>query len=96
VQSTRWPISTARFRRTVPYEKLPQYRLSRDQYAESRQQLDLKDTREYLVLGDISAVADHIADALGAFNIGIDPKSPAYSKLGIEVFQFAFLFLPTI
>lgn len=43
--------------------------------------------REYLALGDISAVEDHIVLALDAFQIDLDRKSTAYPKLGMEVLR---------
>jgi hypothetical protein len=72
-----------------PYDTLPEQGLSAAQLAENREQLivDLKDMREYLALGNISAVEDQITDALNAFNIDLDRKSAAYPKLGIEVLR---------
>ena len=65
------------------------YGLSPAQLAEDREQLaeDLKDFREYLALGDISAVEEHVNDALDAFQIDLDRKSAAFSKLGMEVLR---------
>ena len=72
-----------------PYETLPAYGLSPAQLAENREQLaeSLKDFREALALGDISAVEDDIVDALDAFQIDLDRRSVAYPKLGIEVLR---------
>jgi hypothetical protein len=72
-----------------PYDTLPEHGLSAAQLAEDREQLtvDLKDMREYLALGNIAAVEEQITDALNAFNIDLDRKSAAYSKLGIEVLR---------
>ena len=72
-----------------PYETLPPYGLSPAQLAENREQLaeSFKDFREALALGDISAVEDHIIDALDAFQIELDRQSVAYPKLGIEVLR---------
>jgi integrase len=72
-----------------PYETLPAYGLSPAQLAENREQLaeSLKDFRDALALGDISAVEDDIVDALDAFKIGLDRQSIAYPKLGIEVLR---------
>jgi hypothetical protein len=72
-----------------PYEKLPPYWLSPEQLALAREHLaeDLREMREYLALGDISAVEHHIAEALDAFQINLDRQSAAYSKLGIEVLR---------
>ncbi|MET4120973.1 hypothetical protein ABIB85_007380 [Bradyrhizobium sp. JR1.5] len=63
--------------------------LSPAQLAENREQLaeSLKDFREALALGDISAVEDDIVDALDAFQIDLDRRSVAYPKLGIEVLR---------
>jgi hypothetical protein len=73
----------------TPYDELPSHGLSPAILAENREQLteDLKDFREYLALGDISAVEEHISDALDAFHIDLDRKCAAYSKLGIEVLR---------
>jgi hypothetical protein len=72
-----------------PYETLPEHGLSPAQLAERREQLttDLKDMREYLALSDISAVEVQITDALHAFQIDLDRRSAAYTKLGIEVLR---------
>jgi integrase len=72
-----------------PYENLPAQGLSPAQLAENREQLaeSLKEFREALALGDISAVEDDIVDALDAFQIGLDRRSVAYPKLGIEVLR---------
>jgi hypothetical protein len=48
---------------------------------------DLQNMREYLALGDISAVEHHITEALDAFQINLDRESAAYPKLGIEVLR---------
>lgn len=71
------------------YETLPAYGLSPAQLAENRQQLaeSIKDFRDALALGDISAVQDDIMDALEAFQIQLDRQSLAYPKLGIEVLR---------
>jgi hypothetical protein len=72
-----------------PYETLPAHGLSPAQLAEDRAQLaeDLKDMRDALALGDISAVEDHIIEALDAFQIDLDRQGVAYAKLGIEVLR---------
>jgi hypothetical protein len=73
----------------TPYDELPQHGLSPAILAENHQELveTLKDFRKYVALGDISAVEDHINEALDAFNIDVDQQSAAYSKLGIEVLR---------
>jgi hypothetical protein len=72
-----------------PYDSLPPQGLSRAQLAERRKQTteSLRDFRDALALGDISAVQDHIDDALDAFNIDLDRQGNAYSKLGMEVLR---------
>ncbi|MBR1276535.1 site-specific integrase [Bradyrhizobium sp. AUGA SZCCT0283] len=72
-----------------PYETLPEHGLSPAQLADQRQQLgeELTDMRECLALGDISAVEDHIEEALSAFDIRLDRQSGAYPRLGIEVLR---------
>ena len=72
-----------------PYETLPEHGLSAAQLAENREQLadDLKDMRENLALGNISAAEDHIIEALAAFDIDLDRKSAAYPKLGMQVLR---------
>ena len=72
-----------------PYNTLPAHGLSPAQLAEYRQQLaeSLKDFREALALGDISAVQDHIAEAEDVFQINMDRQSPSFHKLGIEVLR---------
>lgn len=71
------------------YETLPAHGLSPAQLAENREQLadSLKDFREAVSLGDISAVEDHIEEALSAFDINLDRQSGAYPRLGIEVLR---------
>ncbi|MBR1233142.1 hypothetical protein [Bradyrhizobium sp. AUGA SZCCT0182] len=58
----------------------PAHGLSPAQLAENREQLaeSLKDFRDALALGDISAVQDDIVDALDAFKIELDRQSVAY------------------
>ncbi|MCP1967348.1 DUF6538 domain-containing protein [Bradyrhizobium elkanii] len=72
-----------------PYETQPAHGISPAQLSDRRQQLDedLRDMRERLALGDISAVQDHIEDALDAFDIKLDRQGTAYPKLGIEVLR---------
>jgi hypothetical protein len=71
----------------TPYDALPKHGLSPAILAENRQQLaeDIEDFRDYLALGNISAVEEYVNDALDAFHIDLDQSSAAYSKLGMEV-----------
>lgn len=73
----------------VSYETLPTHGLPPAWLAEDRAVLaeDLKDMRDALALGDISAVEDHIIEALDAFQMDLDRQCAAYSKLGIEVLR---------
>jgi hypothetical protein len=73
----------------IPYEEMPSHGISPTQLEEHRRQLaeDLRDMREYLALGDISAIEDHINEALDAFQIDLDRHGTAYPKLGIEVLR---------
>src|SRR6267378_1218027 len=72
-----------------PYETLPEHGLSPAQLAENREQLtvDLREMRECLALGDVSAVQDHMIEAMDAFQIDLDRQSAVYPKLGIEVLR---------
>jgi len=72
-----------------PYETLPAHGLSPPQLADRRQQLaeELRDMRGYLALGDITAVEEHIEDALDAFQVGLARQGAAYPKPGIEVLR---------
>jgi hypothetical protein len=73
----------------TPYDELPPHGLTSAMLNENREQLaeSLKDYREALALGDISAVEDHIVEALDAFQIDLDRQGVAYPKLGIEVLR---------
>lgn len=73
----------------IPYDELPPYGLTPVMLKEDREELaeSLKDYREALALGDISAVEDHIVEALDAFQIDLDRQGVAYPKLGIEVLR---------
>jgi integrase len=73
----------------TPYDQLPPHGLSPDILTAQREfdAENLRDMREYLALGDIAAVEDHIGEALDAFSIDLDRKSHAYPKLGIEVLR---------
>lgn len=73
----------------IPYESMPAHGWSPAILGEQRQQLseDLAAMQERLALGDVSAVEDHVNDALDAFNIDLDRHSPAFSKLGMEVLR---------
>jgi hypothetical protein len=68
----------------IPYEQWPQrgiplqvFRDSHDELIDTQRLL-----REAAAVGDISAVRDHVDDALEAFGIEVDPSSEAYAKLG--------------
>jgi hypothetical protein len=71
------------------YEDLPKYGLSAAQLALSRKYLaeDLEYMRNALALSNISAVEHHVADALEAFGINLDPNSRSYLALGIAVLR---------
>lgn len=73
----------------MPYDTMPAHGWSPQQLADHRRQLDedLRGLGEDLALGDISAVEDHIADALDAFDIQLDRKGVAYPRLGIAVLR---------
>lgn len=73
----------------IPYDELPPHGLTPAMLKESRDELaeSLKDYREALALGDISAVEDHIVEALDAFHIHLDRQGVAYPKLGIEILR---------
>lgn len=72
-----------------PYVTLPEYGLSNAQLAERRAQHTqmLKDTREYLALGNVAAVSEHIDDALDTFSVNVERKGPTYLKLGMAVLR---------
>jgi hypothetical protein len=73
----------------TPYDGLPPYGLTPAMLKENREELaeSLKDYREALALGDITAVEDHIAEALDVFHIDLDRQGVAYPKLGIEILR---------
>ena len=72
-----------------PYETLPPGGLSVAQLNDNRAQLadSLSMMREALALGDVSAVEDHVAEALDAFGIKLSPGSLSYPHLGIAVLR---------
>jgi integrase len=73
----------------TPYDQLPPHGLTPAMLKENREELaeSLKDYREALALGDISAVEDHIVEALDVFHINLDRQGVAYPKLGIEILR---------
>jgi integrase len=73
----------------TPYDQLPPYGLDPSILADNSEQLaeDLGDMRKYLALGDITAVEDHLVEALSVFGIDLDKKSAAYPKLGMAVLR---------
>ena len=73
----------------TPYDELPPHGLTPAMLKESREELaeSLKDYREALALGDISAVEDSIVEALDVFHIDLDRQGVAYPKLGIEILR---------
>src|SRR4051812_14945235 len=73
----------------TPYDELPPHGLTPAMLKENREELaeSLKDYRGALALGDISAVEDHIVEALDVFHIHLDRQGVAYPKLGIEILR---------
>jgi integrase len=73
----------------IPYDALPPYGISPAQLQADQEQLedDLRFMREALALGDVSAVEDHVTDALDTFGIKLAPSSLSYPKLGIAVLR---------
>lgn len=71
------------------YDALPMHGLSREQLQDDREQLvdDLGGMQEALALGDVSAVEDHVAEALSVFGIELAPESPSRPQLGIAVLR---------
>jgi len=71
------------------YEDLPKFGMSAAQLADNREQLvdDLRVMRDALAMSDISAVEDHVAEALDVFGINLDLKSPSYLTLGAAVLR---------
>lgn len=67
----------------IPHEEWPQYGMPRRVFEENRGELidTLREMREAAAMGDISAVQDHVLEAMWAFNIELDEHSPAYIRL---------------
>jgi integrase len=72
-----------------PHETLPQHGWSPAQLQNNREQLegDLNAMRHALALGDVSAVEDHVMEALDAFGIDLAPGSLSRPLLGIAVMR---------
>jgi hypothetical protein len=70
----------------IPYEQWPRGGLPPTVLHENHEALldTIRFVREAAALGDFSVAEEHIADALDAFNIQLDEKCPAYTKLGTE------------
>lgn len=68
----------------IPYEQWPPRGIPLQVLHENHEELidTQRALREAAAVGDISAVREHIEDALEAFGIEIDPISEAYAKLG--------------
>ncbi|MEY9527346.1 hypothetical protein ABIF70_008487 [Bradyrhizobium japonicum] len=68
----------------IPHEQWPQFGVPRQVYETNKAALldDLRMMREAAAMGDISAVQDHVLEAMWAFNVELDEHSPAYIKLG--------------
>src|SRR5262245_43229998 len=64
----------------IPLDLWPQRGVPRQVYEENK--ADLLDTlrvmREAAAMGDISAVQDHVLEAMWAFNVDLDEHSPSY------------------
>ena len=73
----------------VPYDALPSVGISREMLRADQEQLndDLQAMREALALGDVTAVEDHVTDALDAFGIKLARDSLSYPKLGMAVLR---------
>lgn len=67
----------------IPHEEWPQYGMPRAVFEENRAELadTLKELREAAAMGDLSAVQDHVLEAMWAFNVELDQHSPAYITL---------------
>jgi integrase len=72
-----------------PYETLPPHGWSAAQLQDNREQLesDLSAMRHALALGNVSAVEDHVIDALEAFGINLAAGSLSRPLLGIAVLR---------
>lgn len=69
---------------SIPHDQWPQFGVPRQVYEENAVALvdDLRTMREAAAMGNISAVQDHVLEAMRAFDVEVDQHSPAYIKLG--------------
>ncbi|MET4070624.1 site-specific recombinase XerD [Bradyrhizobium sp. S3.2.6] len=69
----------------IPPEQWPARGLPRQVFQENRAELvdTIRVLREAAAMGDISAVQDHVLEAMWAFNIELDEHSASYIKLSI-------------
>ncbi|WP_426613172.1 DUF6538 domain-containing protein [Bradyrhizobium sp. McL0616] len=67
----------------IAQEQWPQRGMPRGVYEENKAELldTLREMREAAAMGDISAVQDHVLEAMLAFNVELDQHSPAYIRL---------------
>jgi integrase len=74
------PMPPPRF----PHDDLPQFGVPREVYEENAAELleTLTVMREAAAMGDISAVRDHVQEAMWAFDVELDEHSAAYLRLG--------------
>jgi hypothetical protein len=74
-----------------PYHTLPPHGWSTAQLADSREQLEdaLRTMRDELALGNVSAVEDHVLEALDAFGIDLAQDSVSRPLLGTRGSFFA-------
>lgn len=72
-----------------PYHSLPPHGWSAAQLADSREQLGdgLRVMQDALALGDVSAVEDHVLEALDAFGINLAHDSLSRPLLGIAILR---------
>jgi len=72
-----------------PYHTLPPHGWSIAQLADSREQLEdaLRTMRDELALGNVSAVEDHVLEALDAFGIDLAQDSVSRPLLGIAILR---------
>lgn len=67
----------------LPHEEWPARGLPRQVFEENRAELSdtIQVLREAAAMGDISAVQDHVLEAMWAFNVELNEHSPSYIKL---------------
>lgn len=68
----------------VPINEWPEFGLPRPQYERNKAALSktLRTMREAAAMGDISAIREHVLQAMWAFNVDVDVNGAAYIKLG--------------